>query len=152
MANQKLTDKQRKKIIADYVENQNYLQTSKMNDVSVETVRTVVNKDEETRKRLNEKKEENTLTTLEYMDTQHETKKRILSKLLHGIEVKAEDIDLLTNIKDLATAYGIIIDKELKWLEMRRGTGNRDDLQKVEDLLGKLEREAKVDIHGTDTE
>ena len=86
------------------------------------------------------------------METQHETKKRILSKLLHGIEVKSEDIDMLTNIKDLATAYGIIIDKELKWLEMKRGNGNKDDLQKVEELLGKLEQQAGIDVNGTDTQ
>ena len=152
MANQKLNDKQKKKIIADYIETQNYLQTSKMNDVSVDTVRRLVMDNEEVKNILQRKKEENTLTTLEYMDSQHETKKRILSKLLHGIEVKAEDIDMLTNVKDLATAYGIIVDKELKWLEMRRGTGNRNDLQKVEELLGKLEQQAGVDIHGTDTQ
>ena len=35
----KLTDKQKKKIIADYVENSNYSETARMNNVSEYTVR-----------------------------------------------------------------------------------------------------------------
>lgn len=148
----KLTDLEKKKIIADYVETQNYLQTSKKNNVSVDTVRRLVMDNEEVKNNLQRKKEENTLSTLEYMDTQHETKKRILDKLLHGIEMKADDIDMLTNVKDLATAYGIILDKELKILELKRGTGSRDDLQKVEELLSKLEENARIDVNGTSTQ
>ena len=145
----KLTDKQKKKIIADYVENQNYSETAKMNNVSVNTVKNIVLENEEIANKCKQKKEENTQSTIEYMQTQHETKKRILDKILKAIETKAEDIDMFTNIKDLATAYGIILDKELK--ELQRGSANKDDLQKVEELLGKLEKEAKVDTNGTNT-
>lgn len=147
----KLTDKQKKKIIADYVETQNYSETAKMNNVSVDTVRRLVLNDDEIVNNLKQKKEENTQSTIEYMQTQHETKKRILDKILKAIETKTEDIDMFTNIKDLATAYGIILDKELKVLELQRGSANKDDLQKVEELLGRLEKEAKVDINGTNT-
>lgn len=147
----KLTDKQKKKIIADYVENQNYSETAKMNNVSVNTVKNIVLENEEIANKCKQKKEENTQSTIEYMQTQHETKKRILDKILKAIETKAEDIDMFTNIKDLATAYGIILDKELKVLELQRGSANKDDLQKVEELLGKLEKEAKVDTNGTNT-
>lgn len=147
----KLTDKQKKKIIADYVETQNYSETAKKNNVSVDTVRRLVLNDDEIVNNLKQKKEENTQSTIEYMQTQHETKKRILDKILTAIETKAEDVDMFTNIKDLATAYGIILDKELKVLELQRGNANKDDLQKVEELLGKLEKEAKVDINGTNT-
>lgn len=147
----KLTDLEKKKIIADYVDNQNYSETAKMNNVSVDTVRRLVLNDNEIVNNLKQKKEENTQSTIEYMQTQHETKKRILDKILTAIETKAEDVDMFTNIKDLATAYGIILDKELKVLELQRGNANKDDLQKVEELLGKLEKEAKVDINGTNT-
>lgn len=136
MARTKLTDKQKKKIVADYIESQNYKQTGIKNNVDTETVRRVVKEDEDFAKKLERKKEENTQTTLEYMDKQHETKKRILDKLLKGIELKADDIDMFTNVKDLATAYGIIIDKELKALELKqKRETSEEDLQKVKDIL-----------------
>lgn len=135
----KLTDKQKKKIIADYVETQNYSETARLNNVSDVTVKDVVTKDKTTLKKLEEKKEENTQSTIEYMQTQHETKKRILDKILTAIETKAEDVDMFTNIKDLATAYGIILDKELKVLELQRGNANNEELNKVKELLGKIQ-------------
>lgn len=136
MARTKLTDKQKKKIVADYIETQNYKQTGIKNNVDTETVRRVVKADKDFAKKLERKKEENTQTTLEYMDKQHETKKRILDKLLKGIELKADDIDMFTNVKDLATAYGIIIDKELKALELKqKRETSEEDLQKVKDIL-----------------
>lgn len=135
----KLNDKQKKRIVADYYENQNYSLTARNNGVSLDTVRKLVMKDENYVQKLAQKKEENTLSTLEYMQTQHETKKRILDKILKGIEIKAEDVDMFTNIKDLATAYGIILDKELKLLELRRNSSNNEDLNKVRELLSKIE-------------
>ena len=135
----KLNDKQKKRIVADYYENQNFSLTARNNGVSLDTVRKLVMKDEDYVRKLAQKKEENTLSTLDYMQTQHETKKRILDKILKGIEIKAEDIDMFTNIKDLATAYGIILDKELKLLELRRNSSNNEDLNKVRELLSKIE-------------
>ena len=123
----KLTDKQKKQIIADYVETQNYSETARRNKVSDVTVKDVVTKDKTTLKKLEQKKEENTLSTIEYMQTQHETKKRILDKILYAIETKADNVDdMFTNIKDLATAYGIILDKELKVLELSKGVENKE--------------------------
>lgn len=136
---------QKKKIIADYVNNQNFSETARMNNVSDMTVKRLIEgKDnQDVLKKVEQKKEENIQSTIEYMQTQHETKKRILDKILKAIENKAEDIDMFTNIKDLATAYGIILDKELKVLELQRGNANNDDLNVVKDLLSKLDKEAK---------
>jgi hypothetical protein len=134
----KLTDKQKKKIIADYVETQNYSETARRNNVSDVTVKDVVTKNETTLKILEQKKQENTQSTIEYMQTQHESKKRILDKILKAIEEKADNIDMFTNIKDLATAYGIILDKELKFMEMQRGNANNEELNKVRELLTKI--------------
>ena len=141
----KLTDKQKKKIIADYIDNQNYCETARINNVNESTVRRIV-KDEnyiDITKKSEQKKNENTQTTLQYMETQHDTKKRILDKLLKAIEHKADNVDdMFTNIRDLATAYGILLDKELKVLELRRGEANKGDLKKVEELLSKINEEA----------
>ena len=134
----KLTDKQKKKIIADYVETQNYSETARLNNVSDMTVKRLVDDNEEVLKIVEQKKQENTQSTIEYMQTQHESKKRILDKILKAIEEKADNIDMFTNIKDLATAYGIILDKELKFMEMQRGNANNEELNKVRELLTKI--------------
>lgn len=140
----KLTDKQKKKIIADYVENQNYCETARMNNVDESTVRRIVkSKDnKEITKLTEQKKQENTQSTIEYMQTQHESKKRILDKILKAIEEKADNVDMFTNIKDLATAYGIILDKELKVLELNSKNSNSDELAKVDEILKELKENA----------
>ena len=101
------------------------------------------NYDEDLIKKATQKKQENTLSTLEYMDKQHETKKRIIDKLLKSIEIKSENTDMFTNVKDLATAYGIILDKELKLLEVKSKKIENAQLGKVEELLEKIEKGAK---------
>lgn len=141
----KLTDKQKKKIIADYVENQNYCETARMNNVSDVTVKDIVSKDKSTLEKLEQKKQENTQSTIEYMQTQHESKKRILDKILKAIEEKADNVDMFTNIKDLATAYGIILDKELKVLELNKKNENNEDLEKVKDIMVSIRRIAEDD-------
>ena len=139
----KLTDKEKKKIIADYVETQNYSETGRINNVSDMTVKRLVDDNKEVLEKVEQKKLENTQSTIEYMQTQHMTKKRILDKILKAIESKAENVDMFTNIRDLATAYGIILDKELKVLELQKANStNIDELNKVKELLGKIEQEA----------
>lgn len=138
----KLNDLKKKKIIADYIETQNYSETGRMNNVSDKTVKRIVERDADVVKKVEQKKEENIQSTIEYMQTQHESKKRILDKILKAIEKKADNVDTFTNIKDLATAYGIILDKELKVLELQRDIGNNKELTKVEELLAKIKDEA----------
>ena len=127
-----LTDKQRKKIIADYVELQNFTKVAKLNDVNPSTVKRLVDKGyDNVQEKAIRKKEENTQSTLEYMQQQHETKKKILDKILKAMEVKANDINMFTNIKDLATAYGIILDKELKILEINESRKSNDKSDEI---------------------
>ena len=137
----KLSDKQKKKIIADYVENSNYSETARINNVNEKTVRRIVAGDKDMAQKAEQKKLENTQSTLEYMDSQHETKKRIIGKLLKAIEEKSENIDMFTNVKDLATAYGILIDKELKYLEARSVLNETNKTAKngiITELIGAL--------------
>ena len=137
----RLNDKDKQKIRADYIETGNLRETARMNNVSVDTVKRTVQEDDEITQKLTQKKEENIKSTLEYMEEQHETKKRILDKLLKGMEVKAEELDVFTNIKDLATAYGIILDKELKVKEIRlrneevNNTEINNNIKKIAELI-----------------
>lgn len=135
---QKITDKQKKKIIADYIQCQNYRETGRINNVSYATVKRLVKEsDFDLSQEITQKAEINTQDTLSYMQEQHEIKKRIVNKILQAMEQKAENIDMFTNIKDLATAYGIIVDKELKFYEIKQGELSRksEALQNVENIL-----------------
>ena len=50
---------------------------------------------------------------------------------------------MFTNIKDLATAYGIILDKELKVLELQNAKRDmKNELTKLDELLGEIRKDA----------
>lgn len=125
--------KEKQKIIADYIDNQNYSETARMNGVSVNTVKNIVLADNEIADKCKQKKQEHTQSTLDYMQQQHEAKKRILDKLLRGMELKTDDLDNISkmNIKDMATAYGIILDKELKVLELNKNSETTEEINKI---------------------
>lgn len=140
----KFTDLEKKNIVADYVDCQNYSEVARKWGVTPEAIRLIVKaNDDNILEKLETKKEENTQSTIEYMQTQHESKKRILDKILKAIEDKAENVDMFTNIKDLATAYGIILDKELKVLELQNSRGaSKAELDKLDELLSEIKKDA----------
>ena len=117
----KLTDKQKKKIIADYVENNNYSETARMNgNISPNTVKAVVKGNKEVAEKCKQKKEENTKSMLEMISKTNEKRLSAISKLVDAIDDKAEKVDQFTSVRDLASAYGVMIDKELKFAEMQK--------------------------------
>ena len=61
----KLTDRQKKKIIADYVDNGNYSETARINGVNKSTVQRLISKNQEVQQKAQEKKEENTQDMLQ---------------------------------------------------------------------------------------
>ena len=139
----KLTDKQKKKIIADYIETQNYCETARMNNVSDMTVKRLIENKENKSvlEKVEQKKIENTQTTLEYMEEQHQTKKEIIDNLLKAINEKSKNVDMFTNVRDLATAYGILIDKELKYAEIKSNTNiNTEKNGILNELIGALNK------------
>ena len=144
MAN-RLTDKDKKKIIADYIENQNFSETARSNSVDEKTVRRIIksqNKEEMVRK-AEQKKEENTKDILEYMDSLCEKQKKIIDLSLEVLEEKLSSPDIIASIKDVATVYGVIIDKALKYKEMKlkeeemkyKNTTTQETLDKLDNLL-----------------
>lgn len=143
MSRTKLTDKQKKKIIADYMENQNYSETGRLNNVSNKTVERLVKNNEEVSNKVKEKKEENTKDILEYMDNIAEKQKKIIDLSLEVLEQKLSNPDLFTNIRDVAIVYGTIFDKSLKYKEMKlreeemkyKNTTTQETLDKLDNLL-----------------
>ena len=127
----RLTDKDKKKIIADYMENQNYSETARTNNVGVNTVkRLILSQDnEEMARKSKEKKEKNTKDILEYMDNIAEKQKKIIDLSLEVLEQKLSNPDLFTNIRDVAIVYGTIFDKALKYkeLQVKNGDNNKNN-------------------------
>lgn len=117
----KLTDAERKKIYADYVDNNNLSETGRMNGISKQTVKRIVDsfKGTELEQKVTEKKEENTKSVLEMISKESEKRANVISKIINAIDEKASNIDQFTNIRDLSTAYGTLIDKELKFMELQ---------------------------------
>lgn len=57
---------------------------------------------------------------LEMIANTNEKRLNAISKLVDAIDDKAEKVDQFTSVRDLASAYGVMIDKELKFAEMQK--------------------------------
>ena len=114
----RLTDKKRKQIIADYVDCKNYSEVARKHKVSATIVKRIVVSNPESTKMFEQKEDEITNEVLNHMEAQAEKKIKVLDAILSGMLEKAENVDMFTNIKDLATAYGILMDKEFKPIEI----------------------------------
>ena len=105
----RLTDRQKKKIIADYVELQSYNAVAKKNNVTHQTVKRVVTASPEFTKIAQQKKEENTADVLAYMD---EHKDLVCSFIGKGLEMLNDSEKLAAaNLSQITTAMGTLIDK-----------------------------------------
>lgn len=105
----RLTDKQRKQIIADYVELGSYRGVAKKHGVTADTVRRAVLGDSATAQKTTQKKEENTADILAHMDAKKDTVNEIIDKALNVLndEVKLSR----SSPMQIATMLGIVIDK-----------------------------------------
>lgn len=105
----KLTDEMRKKIIADYVDCENYSAVARKYGVSRTTVSNIVNNDSAICEKLHRKKDENTQSVLEYMDSKKDAVCELIDLYLGELvsPVKTEKATLA----QIATALGIVIDK-----------------------------------------
>ena len=139
----KLTDKRKKKIIADYVDNGNYSETARLNNTTDTTVRTIIKENKNIAlKKMEQKKEENTQDMLQYLESKKEDKKRVIELCFKALEDKLASPDMFTSIRDIAMVYGILVDKDLKYKEIMNNRVKEDKLTKVEELLSKIESEA----------
>ena len=105
----KLTDKQRKKIIAERAEGLSIRALAKKYNVSASTISRTLESDPKTVQKVTQKKEENTVAILAYMDGKKKDVCEILDKLLEA--VKDEEKIAKTPLNQLATTIGILIDK-----------------------------------------
>lgn len=105
----RLTDKQKKQIIADYVEIGSYNAVAKENGISINTVKKIVKENPEFARICEQKKEQNSADILAHMETQK-------NKVCEIIDVYLEKLlDPLILARatpsQLTTALGTLIDK-----------------------------------------
>lgn len=105
----RLTDRQKKKILADYVQTNNYCATAKINGVSATTVKNLVRANADIVEKCEQKKQENTTDVLDYMDSQKDLVCQIIQKGLMALN----DQDKLAQAtpSQITTAIGTLIDK-----------------------------------------
>ena len=123
----RLTDRQKKKIVADYLELGSYNAAAKLNGVSNHTVKRVVLEVPEISEKVKQKKEENTADILAYM----EGKRKAVCEIIEiGLSVLPDKIKTAKSASEVTTALGTLIDK---WSAVSGGpadTAKEDELSK----------------------
>lgn len=136
----RLTDRQKKKILADYVQTNNYCATAKINGVSATTVKNLVRANADIVEKCEQKKEENTVDVMEYMN---DHKDLVCSFIGKGLEMLNDPEKLAAaNLSQITTAMGTLIDK---WAMISGGpsdNGKEDELSKsLREMAEELESE-----------
>ena len=132
----KIDDKKKKEIIAHYTETRSYRETARTFNIAPNTVKNLVNKNKEVAQICTQKNIENTKSVLQAMEDKKNDKIDLLDKILKAMNSKLDNLDMFTNIKDLATAYGIIMDKEIKIKELdNKNKDNQDVIERLDKLL-----------------
>ena len=126
----RLTDKQKKKIIADYVELGSYNAVAKIHGVSRQTVKNIVSTDAEIGQKLQQKKEQNTADILSHLESQ---KADVIKVLDEYITAMRDPMKIKrAGVVQLATALGIVIDKYTMTAK------NEQALQKLDEVMDKI--------------
>ena len=104
----RLTDKQKKKIIADYVQLGSYRAAAKKNGVSADSVKRAFDSLHGFAQKAANKKEENTADILAYMQ---ENRDRVCGLITLGLDALPEKIKNAKTATEITTALGTLIDK-----------------------------------------
>lgn len=127
----RLTDEQKKKIIADYVESGSYRATAKKFGISDNTVKKICSENAQIAQKCAQKKEQNTADMLAYMESRKEKAQKAVDAYLDALtdpaKIKA------AKLSEIATAMGIVVDKFTKTT-----AAGEDTLAKLDDVLKKI--------------
>lgn len=124
-----LTDRQKKKIIADYVELGSYNAVAKKHKLSATTVKNTVLKDKKTVEKCEQKKEQNTADILSFMDGKKKDVCDIISLYLEYLQ-DPKKLDR-ASVQSIATSLGIVIDKFTQGAEKKPDTEMFENIVKA---------------------
>ena len=137
---ERLTDKKKKKIVADYLETQSINATAKKNGVSWGTVRSVLDGMGEIEEKLEQKKEQNTVDILAYMERQKGIVCEILEKGLAALNSPEKLAE--ASPTQITTALGTLIDK---WAMISGGLSDNDKEDELSKSLREMAKELESD-------
>nr|WP_305135841.1 helix-turn-helix domain-containing protein [uncultured Schaedlerella sp.] len=135
----RLTDAQEKKIVADYAEVGSYAAVGRMNSVNDKTVKAVVERNPDITRISEQKKRQNTLDMLEYMNNRRMQAQKVMDAYLKAL-ADPEKIES-ASLSQIATALGIIIDKFVK------NTNSTSDLNKLDEILANMDTYMSIVTH-----
>ena len=121
----RLTDKQKKMIIADYVELGSYNAVAKKHGVSDNTVRNIIKQNSDFSEKCEHKKEQNSADILAHMETKRDTVNQIIDAYLARL-LEPEVIQKATP-SQLTTALGTLIDKFTMQSVVAVGSAKEED-------------------------
>ena len=136
----RLTDRKKKKIIADYLETESYNATAKKNGVCGQTVRRVVEESNGITEKLKKKKEENTADILAYMESQKGIVCEILQKGLAALNSPEKLAE--ASPSQITTALGTLIDK---WTMISGGPSDNAKEDELSKSLREMAEELESD-------
>lgn len=136
----RLTDKERKRIIADRADGQSIRQLAKSYGVSTTTIQKVLKRDPEMTQKVTRKKQQNTADILAYMDEKRDIVCEILGK---GLNVLNDEEKLKqATPAQITTALGTLIDK---WTGITGGPADTAVEDELSQSLRKLGKEMESD-------
>ena len=118
----RLTDRQKKKILADYLESGSYRATARKNNVNPTTVKRVVEASDDFEQKAAEKKAQNTADILAYMESQRDVVCQIIGNGLAVLNDRGKLAEATPS--QITTAMGTLIDK---WAMVQEKTGDNND-------------------------
>ena len=132
----RLTDRQKKQIIADYTESGSYAATGRKHQISATTVKKVVLADPDSVRKCDQKKEQNTLAMLDYMDGKQGEAQAFVTACLAEM-LKPGRLEV-ARLSEITTAMGTTIDKFANL-----GRVNESALSKLDELIEGINGAAK---------
>ena len=130
----KLTDKQRKKIIAESVNGSSIRALAAKYKVSTTTIQRVLKSDAELTQKAAQKKAENTASVLAFMDSKKNDVCGLIDKFLSAM---GDDEKLAAaTVNQLATAMGIVIDKYTANEAVNASSAKENNLFEAIDSIG----------------
>lgn len=136
----RLTDKQKKKIIADYVQLGSYNATAKINGVSLNTVKKIVQGNADIAEICNQKREQNTAEMIAFMDSRKGEAQKVIDAYLKAL-ADPEKLDG-ASLSQIATALGIVVDKFTK-----NTVNGSDSMNKLDSLLREFRNAIKQEAN-----
>ena len=118
----RLTDKKKKKIVADYLESQSINTAAKMNGVSWDSAKKAIQESGDVEKKLEEKKKQNTADILEYMESRKGQICEIIQKGLDALNKPGKLDD--ASPAQISTMIGTLLDKAAQYTS--NGTISQD--------------------------